>query len=247
MMLHPKLLNGDAKSVAEPMPQPRILIIEDERGLIQSLTWYFNREGYETIVASDGQEGLRKAQAHIPDVVLLDLMLPGLSGLEVCRELRSSDRTREIPIIIITARAEETDQVVGFSMGADDYVTKPFSNKVLLQRIKALQRRVDAGAEPAEMVEHLGVRIDRVRHRATYQDREVDLTPTEFRLLECLLRQPGRAFSRHQLMDAAIGEGAIVLERTIDVHIKTLRRKLDSTDLIETVRGVGYRFRETRS
>ncbi|MCE9533081.1 MAG: response regulator transcription factor [Planctomycetes bacterium] len=231
------------------MPQPRILIIEDERGLIQSLTWYFNREGYETIVAADGQEGLRKAQTHLPDVVLLDLMLPGLNGLDVCRELRSGERTREIPIIIITARAEETDQVVGFSMGADDYVTKPFSNKVLLQRIKALLRRVEGGAEPNDLVEHLGVQIDRVRHQVTVGKDKLEVTPTEFRLLEVLLRQPGRAFSRHQLMDAAIGEGSIVLERTIDVHVKTLRRKLCakgcSIDLIETVRGVGYRFRET--
>jgi two-component system phosphate regulon response regulator PhoB len=145
---------------------------------------------------------------------------------------------------MITAKAEETDQVVGFKMGADDYVTKPFSVKVLLERIKALQRRLESGAEPADVVEHLHVRIDRLRHRAYMDDQELDLTPTEFRLLECLLRQPGRAFSRHQLMDAAIGEGAIVLERTIDVHIKTLRRKLGQMDLIETVRGVGYRFRE---
>jgi two-component system, OmpR family, phosphate regulon response regulator PhoB len=249
MMIHPRLLNGDAVCVAEPMPQPRILIIEDERGLIQSLTWYFNREGYETIVAGDGQEGLRKAQAHIPDVVLLDLMLPGLGGLDVCRELRSNERTREIPIIIITARAEETDQVVGFSMGADDYVTKPFSNKVLLQRIKALMRRVEGGAEQTDVIEHLGVRIDRVRHQVTIGKEKVELTPTEFRLLEIMLRQPGRAFSRHQLMDAAIGEGSIVLERTIDVHVKTLRRKIAAKgalgELIETVRGVGYRFRES--
>jgi two-component system phosphate regulon response regulator PhoB len=223
---------------------PRILIVEDERSLTKVLTYNLQREGYEVVLAHDGQEGLRKAQTLLPDLILLDLMLPVMGGLEVCRELRAGERTREIPIIMLTAKAEETDQIVGFSMGADDYVTKPFSIKVLLQRIKALQRRVDAGAEPAETVEHLGVRIDRVRHRATYQDREVDLTPTEFRLLECLLRQPGRAFTRHQLMDAAIGEGAIVLERTIDVHIKTLRRKLGVLDLIETVRGVGYRFRE---
>jgi two-component system phosphate regulon response regulator PhoB len=117
---------------------------------------------------------------------------------------------------------------------------------VLLQRIKALQRRFEAGGEPADVVEHLGVRIDRVRHRAFTEGRELDLTPTEFRLLECLLRQPGRAFTRHQLMDAAIGEGAVVLERTIDVHVKTLRRKLGAADLIETVRGIGYRFREGR-
>jgi len=249
MMLHPRLLNGDVKTVAEPMPQPRILLIEDERGLIQSLSWYFNREGYETIVATDGQEGLRKAQTQVPDVVLLDLMLPSLSGLDVCRELRSGERTREIPIIMITARAEETDQVVGFSMGADDYVTKPFSNKVLLQRIKAVLRRAEGGKELSDVIEHLGVRIDRVRHQVTVGKDRLELTPTEFRLLEIMLRQPGRAFSRHQLMDAAIGEGSIVLERTIDVHVKTLRRKLaamgSNVELIETVRGVGYRFRET--
>lgn len=231
------------------MTRPRILIIEDERGLTQTLTWYFNREGYETIVAFDGQEGLRKAQTLLPDCVLLDLMLPTLDGISVCRELRAGERTRDIPIIMITARSEESDEIVGFSMGADDYVTKPFSNKVLLQRIKALLRRVEGNADPTDVVEHLGVTIDRVRHRVSHGGKRLDLTPTEFRLLECMVRQPGRAFSRHQLMDASIGEGSIVLERTIDVHIKTLRKKLTDAggviDLIETVRGVGYRFRES--
>jgi two-component system, OmpR family, phosphate regulon response regulator PhoB len=227
-----------------PAARTRILLIEDERGLTEALTWTFQREGYEVLVANDGQEGLRRAQTLLPDLIILDIMLPGLNGLEVCRELRAGERTRDIPIIILSAKAEETDQVVGFSLGADDYVTKPFSPKVLLQRIKALQRRFAGGTEPVDVVEYLRVRIDRVRHRAFADDRELDLTPTEFRLLECMLRQPGRAFTRHQLMDAAIGEGAIVLERTIDVHIKTLRRKLGTADLIETVRGVGYRFRE---
>ncbi len=227
-------------------PRLRILIIEDERGLTDVLEYNLKREGYETIVAHDGQEGLRKAQTLLPDMILLDIMLPGLSGFDVCRELRSGERTRDIPIIIISAKSEETDQIVGFSLGADDYVTKPFHVKVLLQRIKALQRRLEGVADQVDVVEHLGVSIDRVRHRAYAEQRELDLTPTEFRLLECLLRQPGRAFTRHQLMDAAIGEGAIVLERTIDVHIKTLRKKLGTSDLIETVRGVGYRFRETR-
>jgi two-component system, OmpR family, phosphate regulon response regulator PhoB len=230
------------------MAQPRILIIEDERGLTQSLSWYFNREGYETHVAHDGLDGLRRAQTMLPDVVLLDIMLPGMNGLDVCRELRAGERTREIPIIMITAKSEETDQVVGYSLGADDYVAKPFSNKILLHKVKALLRRVEGPAEPGEVSEHQGVKIDRVRHRVTVHDETLDLTPTEFRLLECLVRQPGRAFSRHQLMDTAIGEGSIVLERTIDVHIKTLRRKLaeagSSGELIETVRGVGYRFRE---
>ena len=231
------------------MSQPRILIVEDERGLVQSLSWYFNREGYETIVANDGNEGLRKAQTLLPDTVLLDIMLPGLDGLSICRELRAGDRTRHIPIIMITAKSEETDQLVGYNMGADDYVTKPFSNKILLQKVKALLRRVDGQNEIGDVVEHLGVKIDRVRHRVTFHTEELSLTPTEFKLLECLLRQPGRAFNRHQLMDAAIGEGQIVLERTIDVHIKTLRKKLTdvggSPELIETVRGVGYRFQET--
>ena len=226
--------------------RPRVLVIEDERALTDVLTYNLKREGYEPIVAHDGQEGLRKAQMQIPDLVLLDLMLPNMDGLDVCRQLRANDRTRKVPILMLTAKAEETDQVVGFSMGADDYVTKPFSVKVLLQRIKALQRRVEAAADDeGDVIEHLGVRIDRVRHRATAAGRELPLTPTEFRLLECMLRQPGRAFTRSQLMDVAIGEGAIVLERTIDVHIKTLRRKLGPThDYIETVRGVGYRFRE---
>ena len=208
------------------------------------LSYNLQREGYETIVAHDGQEGLRKAQTLLPDLILLDLMLPSVSGLEICRELKSGERTRDIPIVMLTAKAEETDQLVGFSMGADDYVTKPFSVKILLQRIKALQPPPRGRWRSRRGRRAPGVRIDRVRHRAYVADEELNLTPTEFRLLECMVRQPGRAFSRHQLMDAAIGEGAIVLERTIDVHIKTLRKKLGDSDLIETVRGVGYRFRE---
>src|SRR5437773_2031120 len=141
------------------------------------------REGYDVTVAHDGKEGLRKAQMQTPDLILLDLMLPGLDGLEVCRELRGGERTRSVPILMLTAKAEETDQVVGFSMGADDYVTKPFSVKVLLQRIKALQRRADTASQTAEVIEHFGVRIDRIRHKASVEGRELDLTPTEFRLL----------------------------------------------------------------
>lgn len=230
------------------MAQPRILMIEDERSLTQTLSWYFDREGYEVSVAADGIEGLRKAQTFAPDLILLDLMLPGMDGLAICRELRSSERTRDIPIIMMTAKSEETDQVIGYSVGADDYVTKPFSNKILLHKVKALLRRRETAPETGDRVEHGGLQIDRVRHRITFRNKPVDVTPTEFRLLECLVRQPGRAFSRHQLMDAAIGDGQIVLERTIDVHIKTLRKKLvlvgADESLIETVRGVGYRFRE---
>ena len=134
-------------------------------------------------------------------------MLPGMGGLEVCKEPRAGERTRAVPIVMTTAKSEETDQLVGYNLGADDYVTKPYSNKVLLQKVKALLRRAEVPAEPGEVVEHAGVRIDRVRHRVTVGGQPVELTPTEFKLLLCMLRQPGRAFNRHQLMDAAIGEG----------------------------------------
>jgi two-component system phosphate regulon response regulator PhoB len=227
------------------MGKPRILIIEDERGLTDVLTYNLNREGYETLVSHDGQEGLRKAQMQLPDLILLDIMLPGIDGLEICRQLRAGKQTSQIPILMLTAKSEETDQIVGFTVGADDYVTKPFSIKVLLQRIRALKRRTDAAPDTGDIIEYGGVAINKIKHRISVDGQEMDLTPTEFRLLECMLRQPGRAFTRTQLMDSAIEEGALVLERTIDVHIKSLRRKLGSDqEYIETVRGIGYRFRE---
>ncbi len=232
------------------MPKPKILVIEDERALVEVLTYNLEREGFEVLSATDGREGLRQAQLRLPDLVVLDLMLPVMPGLEVCRELRTGTRTRDIPIVMLTAKAEESDQLVGFAMGADDYVTKPYSMKVLIQRVKKeLRRRQVQDEQPAgTLIESQGVVIDRHSHRALYQGEELLLTPTEFRLLEVLLRQPGRAFTRFELMDAAIGEDAVVLERTIDVHIKSLRKKLgDAADLIETVRGVGYRFHEPRS
>jgi two-component system phosphate regulon response regulator PhoB len=231
------------------MPKSKILVIEDERSLVEVLSCNLEREGFEVLVAYDGQEGLRQAQLKLPDLIVLDLMLPNKPGLEVCRDLRLADRTREIPIIMVTAKAEESDELVGFATGADDYVTKPYSMKVLIQRIKKELRRRQLKEEPAagKVVESQGIVIDRHSHRALYRDQEMPLTPTEFRLLEVLVRQAGRAFTRYELMDAAIGEDAIVLERTIDVHIKSLRKKLgEAGELIETVRGVGYRFHEPR-
>jgi two-component system, OmpR family, phosphate regulon response regulator PhoB len=231
------------------MPKPKILIIEDERSLVEVLTYNLEREGYEVIVANDGQEGLRQAQLKLPDLIVLDLMLPMKPGLEVCRDLRGGARTKDIPIIMVTARAEESDELVGFATGADDYVAKPYSMKVLIQRIKKELRRSQSqdDAPAATQIVSQGVVIDRHSHRALYRGQELPLTPTEFRLLEVLLRQTGRAFTRYELMDAAIGEDAIVLERTIDVHIKSLRKKLgEAGELIETVRGVGYRFHEPR-
>ncbi len=228
---------------------PRILVIDDEEALTRALTHNLQQEGYAVLVAHDGEEGLRKVRTMSPDLVVLDLMLPVKNGFDVCRELRAHEQTRKLPILMLSGKSDEVDQIVGFSLGTDDYVTKPFSMTLLLQRIKALLRRSSSDTGPLDIIQHLGVTIDPARHRASYQGRELLLTLTEFRLLECLLRHPGRAFTRRQLMDAAAGEGSEpdCFERSMDIHIKSLRRKLDSADLIETVRGVGYRFRESQA
>ena len=226
------------------MAKETILIVEDEPSLTEVLSYNLQREGYEVVVAREGREGLRKAQTLLPSLLILDLMLPGVDGLDICRELRASPQTSNIPILMLTAKTEETDQIVGFAVGADDYVTKPFSVKVLLQRVKALLRRTESSETAADVVELAGIRVDKRSHQVSQHGQPLPLTLTEFRLLEALMKQPGRAFTRHDLMEAAIGD-AIVLERTIDVHIKSLRRKLGAAgeQQIETVRGVGYRFR----
>jgi len=227
------------------MAQPRILIVEDERALVEVLSYNLKKEGYEVLTASDGQEGLRKAQMHLPDLVLLDLMLPVMEGLVVCRQLRAGAQTRRIPILMLTARSEEVDEIVGFQMGADDYVTKPFKIKALMQRIKALLRRKSADELGHDVLAARGIEMDRTQHRVSIDGKPAHLTPTEFRLLWTFLGQPGRAFSRQELMDAGMGDDALVLERTVDVHIKSLRQKLgDYAGSIETVRGVGYRFND---
>ncbi len=225
-----------------------ILIIEDEKSLADVVAYNLKKAGFEVHISHDGREGLAKARTLIPHFILLDIMLPGMQGTEVLRELKAKKTTREIPVIIISAKSQESDQVSGFNLGAEDYVTKPFSVKVLIQKIRVHQKRTgvveELGGTDKDTIEHRGVKIDRIRHKAYLMEEELDLTPTEFRMVEILLRNPGRAFSRNQLMASAIGEGAIVLERTIDVHVKTIRRKLGNPDLIETVRGLGYRFLE---
>ena len=227
------------------MTKPTVLIIEDERSLVEVLTYNLKKEGFEVLSALDGQEGLRRAQTSLPDLVVLDLMLPVIEGLEVCRQLRGGSRTKEIPILMLTARSEEVDEVVGFQLGADDYVTKPFKMKPLIQRIKALLRRKQTPDPASDVIASRGIKIDRSHHRVLLDGAELKLTPTEFRLLWAIVRQPGRAFNRLDLMEACMGDDALVLERTIDVHVKSLRQKLGHrSDLIETVRGVGYRFRE---
>lgn len=227
------------------MSKTKVLVVEDDRTLADVLNYNLKQAGYDVTVALDGQDGLRQAQIKTPDIVLLDLMLPIIDGLEVCRRLRSDSATQQALIIMLTAKGEESDQVVGFSLGADDYVTKPFSVKVLLQRLRAMERRRQTPADENQVIASQGIAIDRRRHQASYDDQPLPLTLSEFRLLEVLLRQPGRAFTRTDLIDAALGEDTMVLERTIDVHIRSLRQKLgEGADLVETVRGVGYRFRD---
>jgi two-component system phosphate regulon response regulator PhoB len=227
------------------MGKASILIVEDDVSLGEVLEYNLRQEGYDIMLARDGHQGLRDARQYCPDLIVLDLMLPLIDGIEVCRLLRNDPATQELAILMLTARSEESDEIVGFSAGADDYVTKPFSVKVLLQRINALLRRKEQSHADREVMVSQGIMIDRRRHRATVGEKLLDLTPSEFGLLSAFVRQPGRAFTRAELIDFALGDDAIVLERTIDVHIRALRKKLEShADLIQTVRGIGYRFRD---
>ncbi len=226
------------------MEKHKILVVEDERSLVEVIAYNLQREGYEVITATDGLDGLRKAQSSLPDLIVLDLMLPVMDGLQVCRELRADSRTNGILILMLTAKSEEVDEIVGFSMGADDYVTKPFKVKPLIHRIKALLRRPVQEQSTTDVVSAQGITIDRVKHQVTMDGQELMLTPTEFKLLWTLTRHPGRPFRRSELMDICRGEDANALERTIDVHIRSLRQKmLTKADLVETVRGVGYRLK----
>lgn len=229
------------------MAKTKVLIVEDYRPLADTLEYQLTRAGYEVFRAADGAEALNQAKLKQPDVVFLDVDLPVLSGVDVCKQLRADPDTRETLILMLSALGEESDQVIGFAVGADDYVVKPVeSYAVLLQRLKAHLRRreqkVDIGSDS---VSAAGVTVDRRRFRVEINNEPIKVTKSEFRLLDTLIRQPGRAFDRTELVDAALGEDTMVLERTIDVHIRSLRKKMgDAADLIETVRGVGYRFAE---
>ncbi|MCA8997104.1 MAG: response regulator [Planctomycetaceae bacterium] len=226
----------------------RILIVEDDPAILEPLTYNFERENFEVTTATDGRAALDKCRDLIPDVVLLDLMIPGPDGLQVCRQLRSDPRTKGIRIIMVTAKDEETDEIVGFNMGADDYVAKPFRMKALVERVKALLRRNPTEAPEEERLIIEGIEINQTTHMVTIAGQELILTPTEFRLLWTLAKQPGRTFSRNELLDCARGEDANSMERTIDVHVRALRKKLGSkADLVETIRGIGYRFKPRHS
>lgn len=227
--------------------QLSILIVEDEQDLLELLRYNLSRDGYDVTVATTGEEALRLIRAAAPDLVLLDLMLPKMDGLEVCRTLKNRDNTAGIPVIMLTAKGEESDIVRGLEMGADDYITKPFSPRVLLARIKAVLRRKEgaAEAEQAGVVQVGGVTLDAERYEVHANGRPVELTATEFKLLSLLIRKPSRVFTRHQIIES-IHEGfAAVTDRSVDVQVVALRRKLGEIgQKIETVRGVGYRFKE---
>jgi len=225
----------------------KILIVEDERPILDSVQYALEKEGFEVLRAADGETGLSEARTQRPDLIILDLMLPGIDGMEVCRILR---REAAIPIIMLTAKSEEVDKVVGLEMGADDYVTKPFGMRELIARVKSVLRRADQREATGEVLEAGDVKMDLAAHTVEVRGKAVELAPREFSLLELLVANPGRAFSRDVILDRVWGEDAFCEPHTVDVHIRWLRQKIErnpgNPTQIATVRGVGYRFERAR-
>ncbi|MDF1525714.1 MAG: response regulator transcription factor [bacterium] len=229
------------------MAKERILLIEDDEDIQELIRYNLDREGYDIKLVGSAEDGLIQASSWEPDIVLLDLMLPGMNGLDACRKLKSTEATSSIPVIMVTAKGEEADIVSGLELGADDYILKPFSPKVLVARIRNVLRRAesDPGQSPDGAIDHHGIYIHPGRREVTSGGDSVDLTFTEFNILEFLVRRPGWVFTRSQIVDNIRGNDYHVTERSVDVHILGLRKKLgDFGDVIETVRGVGYRFKE---
>ena len=231
-------------------PGSSVLVVEDEQDVADLLRYNLAKEGYDVVIVGNGADALKRARETKPELILLDIMVPQLNGWEVCRRLKQDAETRGIPIIMVTGRVEEGDKVLGFEMGADDYVTKPFSPRELIARIRAVVRR-GKGAETVDRKHHLkagDLEIDRHRFEVTVKGQRVDLTPKEFELLAALVGTPGRVFGREELLDHVWGQDGFVEPRTVDVHVARLRAKFASARVplpgVETVRGVGYRFRE---
>jgi two-component system phosphate regulon response regulator PhoB len=221
-----------------------ILIVEDEVDLADVLTYHLEREGYQCRRAEDGERALAEAYRQPPDLIILDRMLPTVSGDEVAMRLKRDTRTASIPIVILTAKAEDEDELVGFALGADDYIRKPFSVKLLLARVSAVLRRHKASTSQRDILSAGPVVLDHGRHEVQVDGHALDLTATEFRILAALMGARGRVLTREQLIDAAVGHGAAVTNRAMDVHIASLRKKLGkAADCVHTVRGVGYAFR----
>jgi two-component system, OmpR family, alkaline phosphatase synthesis response regulator PhoP len=227
---------------------PKILVVDDEKDIVDLVAYNFEKEGYEVLKAYDGEGAIRVARSEKPDMIVLDLMLPGIQGLEVCKEIRRNADTAGIPVIMLTARGEELDKVIGLEVGADDYVTKPFSVKELVARVKAVLRRADARKMPgtAEIFEFKGLRIDFASYEVTVDGKKVSISRTEFNLLRFLSSNPGRVYSREQILDKVWGDESFVEPRTVDVHVRRLRAQIERDEnnphYIVTVRGVGYKF-----
>lgn len=228
-----------------PMAKEHILIVDDEEDVLELVRFNLSKEGYITETAGSGEEALTKVRGKVPDLILLDLMLPGVDGLQVCKQIKSDSKTDHVPIIMITAKGEETDIVTGLELGADDYVTKPFSPKVLVARVRRiLQRSVSRDLENAPLKIHELV-IDPARRKVLIKNKAVELTFTEFNILYTLAKRPGMVFTRYQIVDFLHGQDYLVTDRAVDVQIVGLRKKLGAySKYIETVRGVGYRFKD---
>jgi len=228
------------------MGKEKILVVEDETDIQELIVYNLSKEGYQVTGVGSGEEALEEIDNNLTNVVILDLMLPGVDGLEVCRQLKRDGKSAEVSIIMLTAKGEESDIVTGLELGADDYITKPFSPKVLVARIRAvLRRRKETATDEQSILRIHDLVIHPGRHEVLVGDKRVDLTPTEFRLLHLLARRPGWVFTRYQIVNSLHGEDYPVTDRSVDVQCAGLRKKLGSAgDFIETVRGVGYRFRE---
>jgi two-component system alkaline phosphatase synthesis response regulator PhoP len=225
----------------------KIVIIEDEPDILEVLSYNLRREGFDVHGAEDGIRGLALVRQLQPDLVLLDLMLPGIDGLELCRSIKQDAQLRQVLVIMVTAKGEESDIVLGLGMGADDYISKPFSPRELVARVKAVLRRgsVPEAAGTQELITLGELQIDAGRHKVSFAGCDIRLTATEFRLLHFLASHPGRVFSREQLLSKALGDDVVIVDRNIDVHIRGIRKKMDvEPPLIETIRGVGYRMAE---
>ena len=227
------------------MKKQKIIVVEDEPDLVDVVTYNLKREGYLVLAAQRGDEGINLIRSERPDLVLLDLMLPGMDGLSICRQMKSDTSLSEIPIIIASAKGEESDVVIGLEMGADDYLAKPFSPRELLARIKAVLRRGAPRDVSKARVVIRDLVIDSGKHEVRIENEIISLTSTEFKLLHHLASSKGRAFSREQLLNKVVGMGVVVVDRNIDVHIRAVRKKLGNhSNMIQTIRGVGYRFVE---
>jgi DNA-binding response OmpR family regulator len=226
------------------MKKGTILVIDDEKDLIELVRYNLENDGFDVIAATDGQSGLDVVKKHRPDLVVLDLMMPGLDGLQVCQQLRADPRSARIPLIMLTAKATEADRIIGLELGADDYITKPFSPREVIARVKALLRRSNTRDDHQQVIRSGELTIDLSGHEVSFRGQRIGLTATEFRILEFLAARPGRVFSRDEIIDAALGNDTAVFDRTVDVHITAIRRKLGAGgDMIETVRGFGYKLR----